>query len=346
MSSILVVEAEETITRFLKQSLEINEYQTVMILNGEDAVQFALREVPPLIIIDFMHPGVDGCALLQRLREHPKSTHIPIIAINACSNPTEKIHALESGADSCMAYPLDKRELLAHVHRQLQRIKQTSLSPLTRLPSGLQLEYAIHYRLDSHEPWSILYVDLDNFKAFNDVYGFLAGNNIILLVSHICQEVVYEYGNADDLVGHIGGDDFLIITTPDRATILYRQILERYKRESTTIYRPEDLERGSISGVDRKGRSYQFPLVSLSIGIVSDQMRSPHSIDEIGTLAAEAKRHAKLSSNNVFHISSQRNKPIHNHSHANPPFTPIWKLHHFGQSLFQHIEEDALAEFK
>src|SRR6202035_2114352 len=109
---------------------------------------------------------------------------------------------------------------------------QSTLSPLTHLPGGLQLERAIDYKLRGSDPWSVLYLDLDNFKAFNDAYGFVAGNDMILLVGHICQRVVYDYGNADDFVGHVGGDDFVIVTTPEREKMLCRQILAQFKAES------------------------------------------------------------------------------------------------------------------
>src|ERR1700730_8811519 len=284
MSSILVVESEGTVVRLLQESLSVEGYQTVMILNGEDAVLFALREMPALIILDVMLPGVDGYAIIQHLREHPKCMHIPIIVLSAYGSLDEKVRALELGVDSYITKPFNTDELLAHVCRHLSRAQQTTLSPLTRLPGGLQLERAIDYKLRGLEPWSVLYLDLDNFKAFNDVYGFLAGNDMILLVSHICQRIVYEYGNTDDFVGHVGGDDFIIVTTPDRVKILCQHIIERYKQESAVLYREEDLERGLISGIDRKGRPYQVPLVSLSIGVVSDRLRRPRSIDEIGTL--------------------------------------------------------------
>jgi GGDEF domain-containing protein len=308
MSSILVIEGEGEITSLLKEALGIKGYQVVKVLNGEDAVQFALREIPHLVVVDCTQPGIICSELIRSLREHPKSMHIPIVVISRYYSLTEKIHALELGIDDYITYPLNPDELLAYVRRHLRRMQQNSLSPLTHLPGGWQLQRAIDYKLNSREPWSILYVDLDNFKAFNDIYGFLAGNNMIFLVSRICQEVVYEYGNVDDFVGHIGGDDFLIVTTPDCVPLLYGHILERYKRESIALYRPEDLERCSISGVDRKGRPYQFPLVSLSVGIVSDPTHYPHSVDEIGTLAAEAKRYAKQSPGNVCHISSQHSK--------------------------------------
>ncbi len=342
MSSILVVEGEGLVAGLLKETQGIEEHRIVVVLKGEDAVQFALRETPSLIIIDLMYFGFDGYEVLRRLRDHPKSIHIPIIVLSANHSLADKVHILELGADGYISKPFAKDELLAHVRRQLCRVQQSSLSPLTQLPGGLQLERAIDYKLNSSEPWSILYLDLGNFKAFNDVYGFLAGNNMILLVGNICQRVTYDYGNTDDFVGHVGGDDFVIITTPDRAKTLCRHILAQYKKESVVFYRREDLERGSISGLDRKGRPYQFPLVSLSIGIVSDQVCCSHTVDEIGTLMAEAKRHAKHSSNNVFHISSQWNEPRQNDSHL----SYLSSSYHPGHKLFHFLEEDVLAEFK
>ncbi len=306
MTSILVIEGEGNIVKLLQGALGSKGYHIVMIPKGEDAVLFAFREMPALIILDTILPSCDGYELIQRLREHPKCMHIPIIMLSPYTSLADKVRAFELGVDSYITRPFNKEELLAHVHRQLSRAQQTSLSPLTRLPGGVQLERAIDYKLRSLEPWSMLYLDLDNFKAFNDVYGFLSGNDMILLVGDICQRIVYEYGNSDDFVGHIGGDDFVIVTTPDREAILCKHILERYEQESVVLYRDEDLERGAISGVHRNGKPFQFPLVSLSIGVVNDWFRCSRSIDEIGTLAAEAKLGAKQSSNNIFAISSTR----------------------------------------
>lgn len=345
MSSILVVEAEGTITSLLKGALEINSYQTVTILNGGDAVQFALREVPHLIVIDLLSPGLDCYGLIRRLRDHPKCMHIPILVVSRAASRAERIRALELGIDGYITKPVDADELLAYVRRQLCRMHQTSLSPLTQLPGGLQLERAIDHKLGSTEPWSILYLDFDHFKAFNDAYGFLAGNDLIILLSRICQGVVYEYGNADDFIGHIGGDDFIILTTPDRATVIYRQILERYKDQSKALYRPEDVQRGSISAVDCKGCLYDIPLVSLSIGVVSDQWHYPHNVVEIGTLVAQAKRLAKQSSENVYQISDWA--LLQRRPHPSNALPSIRRdVNRFPHSLFRAVQEDTLAKYR
>ncbi|GAC1557662.1 MAG: hypothetical protein PVS3B3_00780 [Ktedonobacteraceae bacterium] len=345
MTTILVVEDEPTLAELLKETLDIEGYHTVTVLNGEDAVQFVLREMPHLIILDIMLPGMNGYEVVKQLRAHPKTMIIPIIVLSACVSHTDKTYAFELGADNYITKPFNTDELLARIHRQLKRAQQGSLSPLTQLPGGLQLESAISNKLNSSDPWSLLYLDLDNFKAFNDVYGFLAGNNMILLVGQVCQRVVYEFGNITDFVGHIGGDDFLIMTTLDKAQLLCDQILERYKQQSRALYRHEDLARGSISGVDRKGRVYQFPLVSLSIGVVNNQSRHPHNLDEISTLVADAKRHAKQSINNVFSISPPRSSHYQDRLHTSvselPPVLSLMNMQHAKRSA----KQDAFAEF-
>jgi diguanylate cyclase (GGDEF)-like protein len=306
MANILVVEDERVIARLLKESLSAEGFQVVTVLNGEDAVPFALRETPHLIILDLVLPGMDGYEVAHSLRNHHKMMHIPIIALSSFGELADKVRAFEIGVDDYITKPFQIDELLARIRTQIRRVQQNYLSPLIGLPGGLQVEMAIKQKLNSIEPWSILYLDLDNFKAFNDVYGFLTGNDIIRLVGRICQRVVRDYGNADDFVGHIGGDDYVVVTTPDRAPTLCKQISAAYKEESAAFYRPEDLRRGSITGVDRKGRIYQFPLVSLSIGVVNNQGRHWHSLEEVSCLAAEAKYHAKQSTSNVYHISPRR----------------------------------------
>jgi DNA-binding response OmpR family regulator len=345
MVNILVVEDQLSIAKLLKETLEIEGYRTTVVLNGEDAVQFALHEMPHLIILNVMLKPVqdlsdmDGYDVIFRLRSHPKTMHIPIVALSALGQPADKIRAYERDVDDFLTKPFDSEELLARIRRQLRRVQQSCLSPLTGLPGGLQVVRAINYKLDSVDPWSILYLDLDNFKAFNDVYGFLTGDEMILLVGHICQQAVYKYGNTNDFVGHIGGDDFVVVTTPARAKPLCHYISTRYKEDSASLYRPDDLRRGSISGVDRKGRPYQFPLVSLSIGVVNNQTNRPCSIQEVSYLAAEAKRNAKQSTSNISYISSQRNKNYSERSSSVSSPSPSFSMQSF---LFSSFALDGL----
>jgi DNA-binding response OmpR family regulator len=347
MSSILVVEREKVITQIIRDHLGHEGYQVTVVINGDGAVQCALREIPSLVILDVTLLEGDCYRIIQRLRNHPKCMHIPIIVISAQASLSEKIRAYEVGVDSYLTKPLNLGELFAHMRRHLRRMQQNSLSPLTHLPGGIQLECALDAKIRSRDPWSVLYLDLDNFKVFNDVYGFLAGNDMILLVGNICQDVVYEYGNVDDFVGHVGGDDFVIVTTPECEKFLCGCILARYKEESKSLYRREDLECGSINGNDRRGHPFQFPLITLSIGVVSDRFHCSRAVDEIGSLTAEAKRRAKQSSNHISRISlDDWRYPIREPRVVSRTAQSSNLLEHFQRKLFPFPEEDVIAEFK
>ncbi len=339
MANILVVEDERSNASVLKETLQIEGYEVVTVLCGKDAVQYTLRETPHLVLLDMTLPDMDGDEVIRQLRAHPKSMHIPIIALSACADCTDKVRAFELGVDDYITRPFVPNELLARARTQLRRVRQNFLSPLIGLPGGYQVELAIKRKLTGADPWSILYLDLDNFKAFNDAYGFLTGNDLIRLVGLICQRVVREYGNPDDFVGHIGGDDYVILTTPERAHTLCRYICNSYKQESRALYRPEDLRRGSISGADRKGEVNMFPLVSLSIGVVNNQVRCSHTLKEVSYLAAEAKCQAKQSTDNVYHISPSRECESFNQGFRMPALSSS------GRYMFAQPLPPSLAQF-
>ncbi|GCF11513.1 GGDEF domain-containing response regulator [Dictyobacter arantiisoli] len=345
MSSILVVEDEGVITQLVRKNFGAEGYQVVRVAGGDDAVQFAMREMPGLAILDVARSGIDGYRVIQQLRDHPKCMHIPIIMISNGTSLADKVRAYELGVDSYLTKPVNDDELLAHIGRQLRRMQQNTLSPLTRLPGGLQLERAIDYKLRGSDPWCVLYLDLDNFKAFNDAYGFVIGNDMILLVGQTCQNVVYEYGNADDFVGHVGGDDFVIVTTPDREKILCNHILERYREESRAFYRREDLERGAINGLDRSGHPRLFPLVSLSIGVVSDKTQCP-SMCEVSGLTAEAKRKAKQSSSNVSHVCPDPDWSYASQGSRARSASHLRLVGSGGRSTYTFSDNEALAKFQ
>lgn len=349
MITILVVEDDRTIAELLRETLEIEGYRTVNALSGEEAIRYALREMPQLIILDIMLPKMNGYEVIQHLRAHPKTVHIPIIALSARVTLADKVQAFELGADSYLTKPFDTDELLARIRSQLRRSQQYALSPLTKLPGGLQLEHAISDKLASSGVWSLLYLDLDNFKAYNDVYGFLAGNEMIVLVAHICQRAIYEFGNEDDFVGHVGGDDFLIMTTPDKSAVLGQKIVAFYEEQSRDLYRVEDIERGTINCLDRRGLSCQFPLVALSVGIINNQGKHIHRRSDLSILAAEAKRAAKQSPNHIFSlqtsssISGWRTQRYHDcTAYAS---TYPFMTERPGQRAQHVAEQDILAEF-
>lgn len=300
--TILVVEDDPAIGRLLRATLETEGYVAVVTGSGEEGIAYAMREVPELLLLDLMLPGIDGFTVVEQLRANAKTAHIPVVILSARHDTADKVRAFASDVDDYLTKPFNSDELLARIRTQLRHVRETLLSPLTGLPSGLRVERAIEHQLVSGGRWSILYLDLDHFKAYNDVYGFLRGNELIRLLARITSETTRAEGNITDFVGHIGGDDFVVITTPERVDALCRGILNQWDRESRALYAPSDLARGTLVATDRQGHHQVYPLVSVSIGVVTNAHHPITTMAEVSETAAEVKRCAKAVTGSSYYV--------------------------------------------
>lgn len=300
--TILVVEDDPAIGRLLRATLEAEGYTTVVAPSGEEGINYAMREVPQLLILDIMLPGIDGFAVIDQLRGHAKTAHIPVVMLTAIHNPDTKMRAFASEVDDYLTKPFNTDELIARIRTQLRHVRESLLNPLTGLPSGLRIERAIEHQIASTTLWSILYLDLDNFKAYNDVYGFLRGNDLIRLLARVVTESVRDEGNLTDFVGHIGGDDFVVISTPERVDSLCRTLIARWEEESVAYYAPEDQQRGAFIATDRQGQRQEYPLVGVSIGVVTNLYRPITTMEEVSTVAAEVKHKAKSVRGSSYYV--------------------------------------------
>lgn len=303
--SILIVEDDPTIGRMLAATLEAEGYSALVASSGEEGIARAMRDVPQLLILDLLLPGIDGFTVVERLRGNIKTSHIPVVILSARHDTADKVRAFASQVDDYLTKPFNTDELLARIKTQLRHSQENTLSALTLLPSGLRVERAIEQQLAGADLWSILYLDLDNFKAFNDVYGFLRGNELIRLLARIVSETVRDEGNLTDFVGHIGGDDLVIITTPDKVDTVCQRIIARWSAESRALYDPADLAHGALVAKDRQGVTQRFPLVGVSIGVVTNLRRPITTMEEVSAVAAEVKHKAKSIPGSSYYIDQR-----------------------------------------
>jgi diguanylate cyclase (GGDEF)-like protein len=300
--TILVVEDDLLLGRLLRNTLETEGYSVVVVPSGEEGLRYAVREVPQLLLLDIMLPGIDGFEVVEQLRNTAKTAHIPVVMLSARHDTADKVRAFASDVDDYLTKPFNTDELMARIRTQLRHVRESLLSPLTGLPSGLRIERAIEHQLQSHIPWSILYLDINTFKAYNDIYGFLSGNDLIRLLAHVIIDSVREEVNINDFVGHIGGDDFVIITTPDKVDRLCRALIDCWEVESRTFYTPEDRQRGALVAHDRQGQIQMHPLCGISIGVVTNLHRSITSMEEVSRIAAQVKSKAKSSTRSSYYV--------------------------------------------
>jgi diguanylate cyclase (GGDEF)-like protein len=305
---ILVVDDDRNLRKIIQTNLELAGYDVSTVPNGEEALKLLDSMQPDLVVLDVMMPLLDGYEVARRIRRHPSNTHVPIIMLTAKSEVEDKIAGFDAGADDYITKPFGPQELLARVRAKIRRVEvDSSLSPLTRLPGNLAIEAELRRRIDAKEPFAVLYLDLDNFKAFNDVYGFTHGDEAIQLVASTAVDVVRRRGTPQDFVGHIGGDDFIIVTLPERAEEIAREIIDTFDRDIRKLYTPQDLRQGFIETRDRRGTLNRFPIMSLSIAIISNAQRPLENYAQIGEAAAELKRYAKSIGGSVY-VKDKRRK--------------------------------------
>jgi len=299
--TILVVDDDRNLRKIIATNLEIAGYAVVSAEDGNAALDLMDEMQPDLILLDVMMPGKDGYETARAIRRHPVNANVPIIMLTAKSEIEDKVAGFEAGADDYLTKPFGPQELLARVRAKIRRTEaDASLSPLTRLPGNLAIEAELRRRIDSGEPYAVLYEDMDNFKAFNDVYGFTHGDEAIALVASTNVDVVRRRGTLRDFVGHIGGDDFIVVTLPDRSEEIAREVIAGFDRDIRKLYTPQDLRHGYIETRDRRGTLNRFPVVSLSIAIISSENRRMDDYAQIGEAAAELKRYAKSIAGSVY----------------------------------------------
>ncbi len=304
---ILVADDDPTLRALLKTVLEAHGFEVASVPDGDALVRAARETLPDLLLIDIMMPMMDGLEAVRQLRHDTRTAHLPMLLITAQATPQHQVVGFESGADDYITKPFNNDLLVARVRANLRRAARRPVnSPLTGLPGNVLIEQEVDYRLRNGRPSALLWVDLDNFKSFNDAYGFARGDRVIRMLGELIRELKRERGSAEDFVGHIGGDDFVIVTCPAAAIDLSKQLIARFDAAVKQLYDPADLERGYLMGVDRFKTPRRFPLVSLSIGIVDTSRRDFQSYDEVSSVAAEVKGFAKKAPGSSHAIDERR----------------------------------------
>jgi diguanylate cyclase (GGDEF)-like protein len=245
--------------------------------------------LPHVIVLDIMLPDIDGYEVCSRLRHNLRTSHIPIIFLTQKDERSDKIAGLELGADDYITKPFDIEELRLRVQNAQRRAERESLTnPTTGLPSGKLIEEQLRL-LMRKKNWGLLYVGLPGIEAFNDVYGFVAGDEVLRFAALIMGETVDQIGTAEDFIGHVGGDDFIIITTGDRSTPMADALTKRFNAEVGAHYDFKARQQGYIVYKDREGKEQRAPLMIMAIGLISSDTQFT-DIREITEAAADARR--------------------------------------------------------
>jgi diguanylate cyclase (GGDEF)-like protein len=264
---VLVVEDDEATRGALRALLADAGYVCDEASDGEGAVAAMSDRRFDLVLLDLGLPGISGADVHRQLRSDPRTRFLPIVFLTAHSDRQVKLAELEAGAEDFITKPYDAEELLARVGSAVRRWSgMRAVNPLSGLPGNPTITEEIETRLAQTEDFALLYVDIDRFKEFNDHYGFTRGDSVIKMLAEVLTEVG---GVHDRFVGHIGGDDFVLLARADEAEELAEQVTLRFDEAIRSFYDPADRDRGWIQAHDRRGRLRHIAIATVSIGIVN-----------------------------------------------------------------------------
>lgn len=291
---ILIVDDDPDIRDVLKLTLSEENYEVLEAENGEEALKAIHTKSPDLVLIDYQMPILNGREVCELVKKDLLLRHLPIIMVTGKGEVHDKIGGIEAGADDYIVKPFEPKELLARIRMILRRTQiDLEANPLTRLPGNVSILNELSNRLESKALFAVCYVDLDKFKAYNDVYGFEHGDEVIRETGRTLIRTVQKFGNSDDFIGHIGGDDFVVITTPKAADNICKGIIADFNKIAPFFYTETDRQKGYIIAHDRQGKIQNIPLLSISIGVVTNEARIIEHVAQIGEIGAELKSYAK-----------------------------------------------------
>lgn len=288
---ILVVEDDIDISNMLRIYFTGQGYEVQVAARGNDALSMTRKQPPNLIVLDIMLPDMNGYDVCRELRSTNRTMHIPIIFLTQKDDRSDKIIGLELGADDYITKPFDIEELKLRVQNAIGQVDRAKhLDPKSGLPTGRLIEDYLRGLMRSSKTWTFMDLKITNFESFKEVYGFMAGDEVIRFCALLMNEVVDQNGTSDDYVGHPGGDNFVIITHSSDNKKLRDRLLERFNEEIKQHYSFIDRERGYMLVPDAAQGERQVELMTLSIGTVSTTTHQFADIREITELAAEDRR--------------------------------------------------------
>jgi len=291
---IIIIDDDPDIRDVLTLTLTEEGYDILEAENGVEGLCLIKDKAPNLVIVDYKMPKMTGPELCALVKKDILMSHLPIIMLTGKGDVSDKVSGINAGADDYMVKPFEPQELLARIKMILRRTERDlDANPLTRLPGNVSILNELQNRIDKKTPFAVAYADLDKFKVYNDKYGFSHGDEIIRETARVLIRSLQESGNNDDFIGHIGGDDFVLVTTPDKVDALCQKIIAEFEKISPGFYNEEDRAAGFISGKDRKGVEQKFGLLSISVGVVTNEKRNLTHVAQIGEIGAELKEAAK-----------------------------------------------------
>ena len=281
-----------------------NEYHFKQVTTKQ--IDIALRNIPALIIIHEDTLTNEVSSIYSKIKENDDNNITPIIVVSSNIDRQHRVEVLKTGIEHYIKKPIDEEYFYYTIINLLDLLDiNRRVSPLTGLPGNVQIQAEMKKRLLNDEEFSMMYFDLDNFKSYNDLYGFFKGDEIIKFTAKVISRHIHSRDCDSSFVGHIGGDDFVAIVSTTDCEIICQNIIAEFDKNIVNYYLEEDALRGYIEVENRKGILEQFPIVSITIGVVNVTKGRFNNILEIGEMGAGVKHLAKTIPGSTYVINKR-----------------------------------------
>ena len=303
---IYVIEDKEELCDRIKNIFK-DEKDYLIKTVGTSSVEDELKNIPDLIIIN--EDGIDKniIELNNLIRSYNDNSITPIIVVSSSISKEHRVDILKNSVEYFIKAPIDEQYMYYTVKNIIRLIQMNRrVSPLTGLPGNVQIQVEIKKRLLRKKAFAVLYLDLDNFKEYNDIYGFLKGDEIIKYTAKTIIKVIHKYELDSTFVGHIGGDDFIAIVPESDYDAICQDILANFDSGIEKYFTADDWEKGYLEVANRKGIIERFPLTSLSIGVVAAEPEEYVNSLEIGEIGAQVKHLAKTQVGSAYAINHRK----------------------------------------
>lgn len=301
---MLVADDDDGVRELIVEALTVSGFECVPARDGVEALRLARAAPPDAVVLDVLMPHLSGDEVASALRRELATRYVPVIFVSGLGSAHDKARRLLDGADDWLSKPFAMEELIARVITAVRRSAELrALNPLSGLPGNVAISNELTRRLADASGMACLYCDLDDFKKFNDHYGFTRGDELIVLFSRLLTSVAADTGDA--FVGHVGGDDFVLVVPESAAEAAASEIVRAFDGAVPAVYDPADRERGYFVSTDRRGAERNMPFVSVSIGIVPVTRRFDDAV-AVSRAAAQVKEIAKRSDGSSWAIDRRQ----------------------------------------
>ena len=278
------------------------DYEFVCSNSDKTSLRKALLSVPDLIVIN--EDGLEDettSNVCKYIRKGKDNAITPIIVTSSQKDENHRLDILKKGVEYYIPKPLNK-QYFYYTIRNLSHLISSNrcISALTGLPGNIQIENELKRRIGSKGMYAVLYTDLDNFKAYNDKYGFMNGDEVIKYTAEVLKDAIQEHGKRGDFLGHIGGDDFVAIVDYENAKKIGRTVVKIFDKGIKEYYSEEDIKKGGVRLLNRKGKMEKYPITTITVAMISNRYKQYKSPLEIGEDGAAVKKKAKAIPGSTF----------------------------------------------